>query len=178
VVNRMIKKSDLKKHIRDVPDFPKEGIIFKDITTLLKDKDAFKKSIDLFAKKFNKKNIDMVVGVEARGFIFGAALAYKLKAGFVPIRKKGKLPSKKRSVTYELEYGTDVLEMHEDALSDKSHVLIVDDLLATGGTIQAAIKLVKSQKAIIAGVAFLVELRFLKGKNKLKDLPVYSVIKY
>jgi len=178
VVNRIIKKSDLKKHIRDIPDFPKEGIIFKDITTLLKDRDAFKKSIDLLAKKFKKENIDMVVGVEARGFIFGAALAYKLKAGFVPIRKKGKLPSKTKSVTYELEYGTDVLEMHEDALSDKSRVLIIDDLLATGGTIQAVIELVKTQKAIIAGVAFLVELRFLKGKNKLKDLPVYSVIKY
>ncbi len=178
MVNRVMKKSDLKKHIRDVPDFPKEGIIFKDITTLLKDKDAFKKSIDLLAKKFSKKNIDMVVGVEARGFIFGAALAYKLKAGFVPIRKKGKLPSKTKSVTYDLEYGTDVLEMHEDALSEKSRVLIVDDLLATGGTIQASIELVKSQNATIAGVAFLVELRFLKGKNKLKDLPVYSVIKY
>ena len=178
MVNRVIKKSDLKKHIRDVPDFPKEGIIFKDITTLLKDKDAFKKSIDLLAKKFKKENIDLVVGVEARGFIFGAALAYKLNAGFIPIRKKGKLPSKTKSVTYELEYGTDVLEIHEDAINDKSRVLIIDDLLATGGTIQAAIELVKSQKAIIAGVAFLVELRFLKGKNKLKDLPVYSVIKY
>lgn len=178
MANRAMKKSDLKKHIRDIPDFPKEGIIFKDITTLLKDKDAFKKSIDLLAKKFKNENIDLVIGVEARGFIFGAALAYKLKAGFVPIRKKGKLPSKTKSVTYELEYGTDVLEMHEDALTDKSRVLIVDDLLATGGTIQAAIELVKSEKAVIAGVAFLVELKFLKGKNKLKDLPVYSVIKY
>ena len=119
-----------------------------------------------------------MIGVEAIVFIFGAALAYKLKAGFVPIRKKGKLPSKTRSVTYELEYGTDVLEMHEDAISNTSRVLIIDDLLATGGTIQAVIELVKSQKAIIAGVAFLVELRFLKGKSKLKDLPVYSVIKY
>ena len=169
---------DLKTYIRDIPDFPKKGIIFKDITTLLKDKDAFKKSVDLLAKKFSKENIELVVGVEARGFIFGAALAYKLKAGFVPIRKKGKLPSKTKSVTYELEYGTDVLEMHEDAITDQSRVLIVDDLLATGGTIEAVIELVKSQKAVIAGVAFLVELRFLKGKNKLKDLPVYSVIKY
>ena len=177
-MNRIIKKSDLKKHIRDIPDFPKEGIIFKDITTLLKDKDAFKKSVDLLAKKFKKAKIDLVVGVEARGFIFGAALAYKLNVGFIPVRKKGKLPSKTKSVTYELEYGKDVLEMHEDAISDKSRVLIVDDLLATGGTIQAVIELVKSQKATIAGVAFLVELRFLKGKNKLKDLPVYSVIKY
>ena len=178
MVNRILKKSDLKKHIRDIPDFPKEGIIFKDITTLLLNKDAFKKSVDLLARKFKNENIELVVGIEARGFIFGAALAYKLKAGFVPVRKKGKLPSKTKSVTYQLEYGTDVLEMHEDAVSPNARVLIVDDLLATGGTIQAVIELVKSQKAVIAGVAFLVELKFLKGKNKLKDLPVYSVIKY
>ncbi len=178
MVRKVLKKADLKGHIRDIPDFPKEGIIFKDITTLLKDKDAFKKSVDLFAKKFKKENIDLVVGVEARGFIFGAALAYKLGAGFVPVRKKGKLPSKTKSVSYELEYGTDILEMHEDAINSKTRVLIVDDLLATGGTIQAVIELVKAEKAVIAGVAFLVELRFLKGKNKLKDLPVYSVIKY
>lgn len=173
-----IKKSELKDRIRDVPDFPKEGIIFKDITTLLKDKDAFKKSIDLLAKKFKKENIEMVVGVEARGFIFGAALAYKLGVGFVPVRKKGKLPSKTRKVTYELEYGEDVLEMHEDAIIPKQRVLIVDDLLATGGTVKATIELVKAEKGVIAGVAFLVELRFLKGKDKIKDLPVYSVIKY
>ncbi len=173
-----IKKSDLKNHIRDIPDFPKEGIIFKDITTLLQDGPVFKKSIDLLAKKFKKENIEVVVGVEARGFIFGAALAYKLGVGFVPVRKKGKLPAKTKGVTYELEYGTDTLEMHEDAISPKTRVLIVDDLLATGGTVKAVVDLVKGQKAIIAGVAFLVELRFLKGKNKLKDLPVYSVIKY
>lgn len=178
MANTTLKKSDLKKHIRDIPDFPKEGIIFKDITTLLKDKNAFKKSVDLLAKKFKKENIEQVVGVEARGFIFGAALAYKLGAGFVPVRKKGKLPSKTRSVTYELEYGQDVLEMHDDAIVPNTRILVVDDLLATGGTIQAVIELVKAEKAVIAGVAFLVELRFLKGKNKLKDLPVYSVIKY
>jgi adenine phosphoribosyltransferase len=174
----ILKKSDLKSRIRDIPDFPKQGIIFKDITTLLKDKAAFKKSVDLLAQKFKKANIELVIGVEARGFIFGAALAYKLGAGFVPVRKKGKLPSKTKRVTYELEYGQDVLEIHEDAVVPGARVLIVDDLLATGGTIQAVIELVKSQKATIAGVAFLVELRFLKGKNKLKDLPVYSVIKY
>jgi len=173
-----MKKTDLKKIIRDVPDFPKEGIIFKDITTLLQDKDALKKSIDLLSGKFRKEKIEYVVGVEARGFIFGAALAYKLKAGFIPVRKKGKLPYKTKSVTYELEYGTDVLEIHEDALPEKSRVLIVDDLLATGGTIKAVTELVKNQKAVIAGVAFLVELKFLKGKNKLKDLQVYSVLKY
>jgi len=177
-VVKTIKKSDLKDHIRDIPDFPKEGIIFKDITTLLQDGAAFKKSIDLLAKKFKKEDIGVVVGVEARGFIFGAALAYKLGVGFVPVRKKGKLPSKTRSVTYELEYGTDVLEIHQDAIPPKTRVLIVDDLLATGGTIKAVSDLLKAEKVIIAGVAFLVELRFLKGKDKLKDLPVYSVIKY
>lgn len=173
-----IKKSDLKKCIRDIPDFPKEGIIFKDITTLLRDREAFKKSINLLAGKFRKENIDFVVGVESRGFIFGAPLAYKLGAGFVPIRKKGKLPYKTRSVTYQLEYGSDTLEIHEDALTPNSRVLVVDDLLATGGTIKAVTELVKQQNAVIAGVAFLVELRFLKGKEKLKDLEVYSVIKY
>ena len=175
---KTMKKSDLKDHIRDIPDFPKEGIIFKDITTLLQDGAAFKKSIDLLAKKFKKENIELVVGVEARGFIFGAALAYKLGVGFIPVRKSGKLPAKTKSITYELEYGTDVLEIHEDAIRPKVRVLIVDDLLATGGTIKAVADLVKAQKAVIAGVAFLVELKFLKGKNKIKDLPVYSVIKY
>jgi len=178
VARVLLKKSDLKKHIRDIPDFPKEGIIFKDITTLLKDKNAFKKSIDLLAKKFKKEKIEMVIGVEARGFVFGAALAYKLGAGFVPIRKKGKLPYKTKSVTYDLEYGQDALEIHEDALTPSMRVLVVDDLLATGGTIEAALQLLKTQKVVIAGVAFLVELKFLKGKRKLKDIPVYSVIKY
>ena len=175
---KTMKKSDLKGCIRDIPDFPKEGIIFKDITTLLKDPAAFKKSVDLLAKKFRKEDIAYVVGVEARGFIFGSALAYKLGAGFIPVRKKGKLPYRTKQVVYELEYGTDVLEIHEDAIPDGSRVLIVDDLLATGGTIRAVSDLVRQQKAVIAGVAFLVELKFLKGKDKLKDLPVYSVIKY
>jgi len=173
-----IKKSDLKKHIRDIPNFPKEGIIFKDISTLLKNKDAFKKSIDIIAKQFKKEHVDQVVGVEARGFIFGSALAYKLGAGFIPIRKKGKLPYKTESVTYQLEYGTDTLEIHEDAVQPKDRVLVVDDLLATGGTVRAVCDLLKKQKADIVGVAFLVELKFLKGKNRLKDLPVYSIIKY
>lgn len=177
MVNR-IKKSDLKGCIRDIPNFPKEGIIFKDLTTLMGNPDAFKKSVDLLAKPFKKANIQYVVGVEARGFIFGSTLAYKLGAGFVPIRKKGKLPYKTRSVTYALEYGTDVLEIHEDAIPPNSRVLIVDDLLATGGTIKAVCDLVGQQKAKIAGVAFLVELKFLKGKAKLKDLEVHSVIKY
>ncbi|MGE0269126.1 MAG: adenine phosphoribosyltransferase [Candidatus Omnitrophota bacterium] len=173
-----MRKSDLKGHIRDIPDFPKEGILFKDITTLLKDKDAFKKSIDLLARKFKNEKIAQVVGVEARGFIFGAALAYKLGVGFVPVRKKGKLPGKTKSVTYALEYGTDSLEIHEDAIKPKSRVLIVDDLLATGGTIEAVSKLIREQKAVVAGIAFLIELQFLKGKDRLKDFDVYSVLKY
>ena len=173
-----MKIADLKKHIRDIPDFPQEGIIFKDISTLLKNKEAFRKSIDELARKFSKKRIDYVVGVEARGFIFGAALAYKLGVGFIPVRKKGKLPYKTKSVTYKLEYGTDTLEIHEDALAPNVRVLIVDDLLATGGTIKAVVDLIIAQKARIVGVAFLVELRFLKGKERLKDLPIYSVIQY
>ena len=171
-----MKKGDLKNSIRDVPDFPKQGIIFKDITTLLSNKDAIKKSIDLLASKFKKSNIEQVVAVESRGFIFGAALAYKLKAGFVPVRKKGKLPSKTKSITYSLEYGTDTLEIHEDAIKPNTRVLVVDDLLATGGTISAVTELLKGQQANIIGIAFLVELRFLKGKEKLKDFPLYSVI--
>lgn len=150
MIKRALRKSDLKKCIRDVPGFPKEGIIFKDITTLLKDGPAFKKSINLLASEFRREKIDCVVGVEARGFIFGAALAYKLGAGFVPVRKKGKLPAKTRSISYELEYGTDILEIHEDALGPHTRVLIVDDLLATGGTIQAVCALVREQRAVIA----------------------------
>lgn len=171
-------KIDLKQSIRDIPDFPKQGIVFKDITTLLKNKTAFKKVVDMLAKKFKKEKIDLVVGVEARGFIFGAAVAYKLGVGFVPVRKKGKLPYKTKGISYQLEYGTDTLEIHEDAVGPQTRVLIVDDLLATGGTIRAVCDLIKTQKAVVAGVAFVVELRFLKGKDKLKDLDVYSVIKY
>lgn len=173
-----IKKSELKNCIRDIPNFPKEGIIFKDLSTLLRNKDAFRKSVDLLTHQFKKEKIDFVVGVEARGFIFGAALAYKLHAGFVPVRKKGKLPYKTNSITYQLEYGTDTLEVHEDAVHPGSRVLIADDLLATGGTVKAVTELLKGQKAVIVGLAFLVELRFLKGKEKLKDYPIYSVIKY
>lgn len=177
-ITAKLKKSELKKYIRDIPNFPKEGIVFKDMSTLLNNKDAFKKSVDLLAKQFRNEKIDFVVGVEARGFIFGATLAYKLHAGFVPVRKKGKLPYKTRSVTYQLEYGTDTLEIHEDAVHPGSRVLVVDDLLATGGTVKAVTELMKEQQATIVGLAFLVELRFLKGKEKLKDFPVYSVIKY
>ncbi len=173
-----IKKSDLKKYIRDIPDFPKPGIMFKDISTLLKDKDALKKGVDMLAKQYKRENIKYIVAVESRGFIFGSILAYKLGAGFIPIRKKGKLPFKTKSVTYDLEYGTDTLEIHEDAIEPGSRVLVVDDLLATGGTVRAVCDLLKQQEANIVGVAFLIELTFLKGKQRLKDLPLYSVIKF
>ncbi len=169
---------DLRKTIRDIPDFPKEGILFKDITTLLKDKEAFRNAIDRLAEEYQDKDIDYVTGVEARGFIFGAALAYKIGAGFIPIRKKGKLPSKTRKVTYALEYGTDTLEIHEDALDRNSRVLIVDDLLATGGTVKAVCDLIKGSSAKIVGICFLVELEFLKGKDRLKDFDVFSLIKF
>ena len=168
----------LRKKIRNIPDFPKKGILFRDITTLLQDKIAFKKTINLLAKKFKDKKIDTVVAIEARGFIFGGALAYKLGAGFVPVRKKGKLPFKTLRVTYDLEYGTDTLEIHKDAIKPNSRVLIVDDLLATGGTMSAVVKLIKKIKGKIAAVVFLIELTDLKGIDKIKDSPVYSLIKF
>ena len=171
-------KIDLGQMIRDVPDFPKKGIVYKDITTLLQDARAFKKAVNALYKRYKDKNIDVIVAVESRGFIFGAPLALKLGAGLVPVRKKGKLPYKTRKVTYQLEYGEDTLEMHQDALTKGARVLIVDDLLATGGTIQAVAKLVKSAQAKIAGVACLVELEFLNGRKKLKGLPVSAEIKY
>jgi adenine phosphoribosyltransferase len=173
-----MRKNDLKKYIRDIPDFPKTGILFKDITTLLNDKDAFRKAVNLLAKDYQKQNIDMVVAVEARGFILGGAVAHRLGAGFVPVRKKGKLPSKTISETYDLEYGTDTLEIHEDAIKPGARVLIIDDLLATGGTVKAVAELVKKLKGEIAGIAFLIELKFLKGKEKLKDYPILSLIKF
>jgi adenine phosphoribosyltransferase len=169
---------ELSQCIRDIPDFPKKGIIFKDISTLLKNKEAFKESIDILEKKYAGQNIEYVVGIESRGFIFGAPLAYKLGAGFIPIRKKGKLPHKTKSITYSLEYGEDTLEIHEDALKPGSRVLVIDDLLATGGTVKAVTDLLKGFQADVVGVAFLVELKFLNGKDRLKDLPVYSIISY
>lgn len=170
--------NELSGIIRDIPDFPKEGILFKDITTLLQDKDALKKAIDAIADEYKDKKIEYVVGAEARGFIFGAALAYQLNAGFIPVRKPGKLPYKTKSYTYDLEYGTDTLEIHEDAVPAGGRVLIVDDLLATGGTVSAVTHLLKDMGADIVGVAFLIELAFLNGRDKLQDVPVFSVIKY
>lgn len=174
----MAKKIELKKYIRNIPDFPKQGILFRDITTLLKDKKAFEVAVDNLADKYRNKKINAVVAVEARGFILGGVIAHKLGAGFLPVRKKGKLPWKTNSVTYDLEYGTDTLEMHRDAVKPGDRVLIVDDLLATGGTVGAVVDLVKQQKGKIVGIAFLIELGDLKGRDKLKGYPVFSLIKY
>ncbi len=159
----------IKSKIRDVIDFPREGIVFKDITTVLSDPIAFKHCVDLLAKHFEKQKIDYIAGIESRGFIFGSALAYKLQVGFIPIRKPGKLPSKTERVSYDLEYGKDSLEIHVDAVEPGKRVLIVDDLLATGGTAEAAIKLVKKIGGVIIGIAFVVELEFLKGREKLPE---------
>jgi len=173
-----MKKIALKKYIRTIPDFPKTGILFRDITTLLKDKKAFKGTVDALVQKYKNKKIDIVVAVEARGFILGGAIAHRLGAGFVPVRKIGKLPYKTNSVTYALEYGTDTLQMHHDAFKPRDKVLIVDDLLATGGTVKAVIDLIKQLKGKIVGIAFLIELTDLKGRDKLKEYPVFSLIKF
>ncbi len=169
---------ELKSRIRDVPDFPKAGILFRDITPLLADGPAFCRVIDYLGDRHVGKGVDVVVGVEARGFILASALAYKLKAGNVPIRKRGKLPSVTRRATYALEYGTDTLEIHEDAIRPGQRVLIVDDLLATGGTASATADLIKQLGGDIVELVFLVELTELKGRDKLKDYPVYSLLQY
>ncbi len=168
----------LQDSIRSIPDFPKKGILFRDITTLLNNASAFKTAIDELAKLFKEKKIDYVVAAESRGFIFGSALAYKLGCGFVPVRKPGKLPAPTHRYTYSLEYGSDSLEIHRDAFPEGSRVLVLDDLLATGGTAVAIVELVKKLNAKIIAVAFLIELSGLKGKDKLKQYPVYSLIKY
>ncbi|MBU4376498.1 MAG: adenine phosphoribosyltransferase [Candidatus Omnitrophica bacterium] len=169
---------ELKAAIRDVPDFPKKGIIFKDITPLLKDAALFKKAVDALVDQFKDKKIDRVVSVESRGFILGSAIAYKLEASFIPVRKKGKLPHLTYYAEYALEYGTDILEMHQDAIQKGDKVLIIDDLLATGGTLGAAINLVEKMGAEIAGIGFLIELAFLKGREKNKGHEIFSLIKY
>ena len=169
---------EFKKIIREVPDFPKKGILFYDITTLLADTVSFKKLIDVLYERYKDKNIETVVAIDSRGFIFGGALAYKLGAAFVPIRKKGKLPFKKIAASYSLEYGEDTVEMHADAFKPRSKVLLIDDLLATGGTMSAATELVKKLKGEIVEVCFLIELTSLKGRERLRSLPVYSVLQY
>jgi adenine phosphoribosyltransferase len=168
----------LKAKIRHVPDFPKAGILFYDITTLLQDPDGLRAAVDGLATPFEKHGIDVVVGVESRGFIFGAAVAYRLGAGFAPVRKKGKLPWKTRQATYDLEYGTDSLEIHDDGVKAGQRVLIVDDLLATGGTAHATCELVRGSGGDVRACAFLIELVGLEGRKKLARENVFSVLAY
>ena len=170
--------SDLVKLIREVPDFPKPGILFRDITPLLQDAAGLALAVELLTAPYRGRQIDVVVGAESRGFIFGSAVARNLSAGFVPIRKSGKLPAEKRSVTYELEYGTDTLEIHADAVRAGQRVLMVDDLLATGGTMLACCSLVEQLGGKIVGVAFLIELADLEGRGKLEKWDVFSVLSY
>jgi len=169
---------DLKRHIRSVPDWPKKGILFRDITPLLADPKAFAAAVDALCAGFRGVGIEYVAAVEARGFIFGAAVAEKLGVGFVPIRKKGKLPSKTESISYDLEYGTDTLEVHSDAIESQAKVLMVDDLLATGGTMAAACKLIEKIGGRVAGIVFLVELVNLRGREKIADYKAKSIISY
>jgi adenine phosphoribosyltransferase len=169
---------DLKKLIREVPDYPKPGILFYDLTTLLKDKAGFATLLDLMLEHCQGQQIDLVAGIEARGFIFAPAMAFRLGAGFIPIRKPNKLPAKTAKVAYALEYGEDKLELHEDAVQKGQRVLLCDDLLATGGTAAAAVKLIRSLGGIVSGGIFAVELNFLKGREKLPGLDVYSILRY
>ena len=169
---------DLAGRIRDIPDFPKPGILFKDITTLLKDGPAFRAAIDGLLEQVRGRKIDVVVGMESRGLIFGAPIAYTLGVGFVPVRKLGKLPAEVVSVEYDLEYGSATLEMHKDAISPGQRVLIVDDLLATGGTVAGTIELVKQLQGDIVALAFLIELKFLKGRERLQGHEIITLIEF
>jgi len=168
----------LRESIRSIPDFPISGITFRDITTLLKEGDLFAESVDYLYDHFREKEIDMIVGIESRGFIFGAAMAYKLNAGFIPVRKPGKLPAETFAEEYELEYGADQLEIHKDALSKENKVLIVDDLLATGGSAMATCSLVEKTGATIQGIAFLIELAFLNGRKLIDNYDIFSLISF
>jgi adenine phosphoribosyltransferase len=168
----------LKELIRDIPDFPKEGIIFKDITPVLQNPAALKEVVDKFSEHYANQKIDVIVGAEARGFLFGPAVAINIGAGFVPVRKPGKLPYETASKTYDLEYGTDTLEIHKDAVKAGDNVLMMDDLLATGGTMAASCELVESLGGKITGCAFLIELGFLNGKEKLSKYDIFSLIQY
>jgi len=169
---------DLKEYIREIPDWPKKGILFRDITTLLSDQRAFTAALDALCSDFSDAGVEYVAAVEARGFIFGAAVAAKLRAGFIPIRKKGKLPWKTESISYDLEYGADTLEVHRDALAGRAKVLMVDDLLATGGTMAAACRLIEKIGGQVIGIAFLLELAGLGGREKLTDYKIKSIISY
>jgi adenine phosphoribosyltransferase len=168
----------VKSFIRDVPDFPKPGIVFKDITPLLQNAELFQSKCEKLAGPFRKKGITHVASVESRGFIFGAPVAYLLSAGYIPIRKKGKLPYKTASQSYELEYGTDTLEIHADALDATSRVLLIDDVLATGGTAVASCELIEKLKARVTGLSFVIELEFLHGREKLRGYDVLTLIRY
>lgn len=169
---------DLASMIRDVPDFPKKGVVFKDITTLIKDPQAFRESVDILADHYVGQGVQVVVAVEARGYIFGAPVAYKLGAGFVPVRKAGKLPAEILREEYELEYGTDSVEVHRDGIQPGQKVLIVDDLIATGGSAAATARLVERLGGEVVGIAFLIELGFLEGVEKLKEYDVFTVLEY
>jgi len=173
-----VKHNELKKLIREVPDWPKPGILFYDITTLLKDPQGFRVLIDSLHDHYDTHPVDIVAGIEARGFIFGPALAYRLGAGFVPIRKPNKLPAAKATETYLLEYGSDSVEIHMDAIRKGQRVLICDDLLATGGTAAAAVRLVRKLGGEVVGCGFAIELTFLQGREKLKDVDVFSLLQY
>jgi adenine phosphoribosyltransferase len=175
---RISRAEDLKKLIRQLPDYPVKGVIFLDVTPVFKDRDALSFVIDSQAEQFRNDRIDAVAGVEARGFIVGAPLAYELGVGFIPIRKPGKLPWKKKKVTYQLEYGRESVEMHVDAISKGSRILLVDDLLATGGTARAAARLIRSLGGEVAAISFIVELTHLGGREKLRNYDVRSLIKY
>ena len=168
----------LKKQIREVPDFPKPGILFYDLTTLLKDREGLRSVMDILTDEYKEKEIDRVIGIESRGFIFAPALAYNLNAGFVLVRKQGKLPAESISASYDLEYGQDVLEMHKDSIEPGQRVLIVDDLIATGGTAAATLQMVRQLEGEVVGLAFIVELESLKGREKLDGAEIFSILKY
>jgi adenine phosphoribosyltransferase len=169
---------DLKRIIREVPDFPKPGINFYDVTTLLREPVALRQVIDRFVDEYSSQRIDLVIGMESRGFIFAPTVAYRLRAGFVPVRKPGKLPWKTRSVSYDLEYGKDSLEIHEDAVLPGQRVLILDDLIATGGTAAATVQMALAMGANVVAAAFLIELTFLRGRDRLPNTPLFSILQY
>jgi len=174
----VVTMQDLKATIREIPDWPKKGILFYDLTTLLKNASAFREAVDALIAPFREREIDLVAGIEARGFIFAPIVAYALRAGFVPVRKPGKLPASTHRATYQLEYGTDSLEIHQDAIRPGQRVVIVDDLIATGGTARAVADIVRQMGANVVALAFLVELEFLKGRDKLPDYEIVSILKY
>ena len=169
---------DLKQYVADIPDFPEEGILFRDVTPLLADKEAYKEAVKRIVEFAKEKNVDVVAGPEARGFLFGCPVALELDAGFVPVRKPGKLPRETVSKKYDLEYGTNEIHMHKDSIKPGQNVLIVDDLLATGGTVDATVSLIEEMGGNVVGIAFLIELEFLKGREVLKDYDVFTVLKY